>query len=384
MDETGRVPWSRLVFGPWPFVPLPILLFGMLAYANRSILIAGTSGETTLEYARIAVFLTLQGIIISTIALIPMVLVGGGRQTLRWSAPVDRVPTRTVYLATCAATAAIVGVAQVLSRYLAIDQITGQGVFQDIPTAFLSSFVLALLFAVAITNIVGYVAQRIRRQTRQLEDQVRQLERQQRLIVEADQRVRNEVAEALHDDVQGALLRATLRLTRIANESEVADQARAVKTVIGDLEALRGSGVRAISRRLAPALSTVGLAGALDDLAASYAGSLDVSIEIDAVAQRHLDSLPREHQLAAYRIVEQALLNTAAHASAQAARVTVTWDDGTCCVVVTDDGAGLAAPVQPGHGSAVIDAWMTIVGGTWTLEPADTGGARLRAEVPIT
>ena len=382
MDETGRVPWSRVVFGPWPFVPLPILLFGVLAYANRSILIAGTSGETTLEYARIAVFLTLQGIIISTIALIPMVLVGGGRQTLRWSAPVDRVPTRTVYLATCAATAAIVGVAQVLSRYLAIDQITGQGVFQDIPTAFLSSFVLALLFALAITNIVGYVAQRIRRQTRQLEDQVRQLERQQRLIIEADQRVRSEVAEALHDDVQGALLRATLRLSRVAETAADPEEARAVREVVAGLEALRGSGVRAISRRLAPPLSSLGLVGALDELATTYAGSLDIRIAIDEGSERELARLSAERQLAVYRIVEQSLLNTAAHSCAQTASVILTCVDGACDVVVTDDGEGLDGQITPGHGSAVIDAWMAIVGGSWTLEPAPAGGARLRANLP--
>jgi signal transduction histidine kinase len=379
MDASGRVSWSRLAFGPWPLVPLPILLLGSLAYANRAILIAGTSDGTTAEYLRIALALSLTGIAITVLAITPMVIIGGRRNTLRWSGSHHRSLNRKTYLLTCAASGAIVGVAQVLSRFVAIDPVTGQGAFENVAIAFITSSIPAFVFIIAITSTVGYLTLRIRRQTDQLQRQVDQLERQQRLIIEADQHVRSEVAEALHDDVQGALLRATLRLTRVAETATGPEEARAVREIVADLETLRGSGVRAISRRLAPALSSVGLVGALDDLAATYAGSLDVRITIDEASERELVRLPQEPQLATYRIVEQALLNTAAHARAHSALISVTYAEGTVEVVVADDGQGPAGPTTPGHGSAIIDAWVAIIGGDWALEAGPAGGTRLRA-----
>lgn len=373
------MPWTRFVFGPWPFVPLPIVILGTLAYLNRSILIAGSSGDSPGEYLRIALALGAQGFVISIIAVIPMVLAGRWRLALRWSVDERPIGSRASYLAVCATSAGIVAVAQVLSRYLAIDELTGRGVFADIPTAFVSSFALALIFILAITSAVGYTSLRIGRQTHQLENQVKLLERQQRLIVEADQRVRTEVAEALHDDVQGALLRATLRLSRIADSSDDPERAQAVRAVVADLEALRGTGVRAISRRLAPPLATAGLVGALEDLAGTYRGALDVDVAIDAPSERNASAMPTDRQLAVYRIVEQALLNATAHARAERVRIVIDCTSDTCLIDVVDDGAGLAADSQPGHGTAIIDAWMAIVRGEWLLEPADPTGTRLRA-----
>jgi hypothetical protein len=48
---------------------------------------------------------------------------------------------------------------------------------------------------------------------------------------------------------------------------------------------------------------------------------------------------------------------------------------------VVDDGEGLAMVRAPGYGSAVIDAWLGIVGGAWALEPGPQGGVRLVASV---
>lgn len=374
-----RAPWTRLAFGPWPFVPLPLVILGTLAYLNRSILIAGSSGDSPSEYLRIALALAAQGFVISVLAVIPMALAGNWRHALRWSVNERPLPSRATFLVICAAAAMIFASAQVLSRYLEIDELTGQGVFADIPTAFATSFILTFVFILAISNAVGYVAFRINRQTRLLEAQVHLLERQQRLIVEADQRIRTEVAEALHDDVQGALLRATLRLSRIAESSDDPERAEAVRSVLADLEALRGTGVRAISRRLAPPLSTVGLIGALEDLAGTYRGTLEVEVTIDGASERSVSAMPSERQLAAYRIVEQALLNATGHGKAERVRITVDCRDETCLIDVVDDGAGLAADPQAGHGTAIIDAWMAIVKGEWSLEPNDPSGTRLRA-----
>jgi len=378
---TSRITWSRAVLGPWPLVPLPVFAVGVLAFLNRAVLVAGVSQSGTVGYLETLITLGLLGVLITGLAMIPIALISGWRDALRLSVRNRRVPSRTAYLAACASAATVVAIAQVLSRYLALDQVTGRGIFESVPIAFVTSFGITFLVALLLMNGVGIVSVLLQRQTILLERQVVRLERQQRLIVEADQRVREEVAEALHDDVQGALLRATLRLSRVAEAAGEPEEARAVREVIADLEALRGAGVRAISRRLAPALGPLGLAGALDELGASYAGSLDVRVDVEPGSEQQLAALTHDTQLAVYRIAEQALLNTSGHPPVTTASLTLACTGGACRLEVADDGPGLDPERTPGHGSAVIDAWLGIVGGTWSLEPAPGGGARLTAVV---
>lgn len=362
-------------------MPLVLFLLGSLAYFNRSVIVAGVSAEGQAEYTRILAVLTLQGIVLAAVAVMPMVVLAGWRDSLSLRYRADRVPTRARYLTGVVLAGLIGGLIQFLYRYVAIDDVTGQGVFASVPLSLATNVVLTTTFSLVISNVAGYAAYRIGLQTRALEAQVRQLEEQRRQIVEADQRARTEVAQALHDDVQGALLRAVLRLNRLADGASGAE-AEGLRTVIADLEALRGDGVRAISRRLAPPIESVGIGSALEDLAETYRGSIAAVVSIDAAALTALGGWP-DGELAVYRIAEQGLLNAAGHGQATRAEVTVEAVDGAVRLAVRDDGAGLAQAITPGMGLAVVDAWVGVVGGTWRLEPRPDGGAELAATLPV-
>jgi len=381
VERSDRLSRSRLFLGPWPFVPLVLFLLGSLAYFNRSVIVAGVSAEGQGEYTRILAVLTLQGIVLTAVAVTPMVVLGGWRDSLSLRYRADRVPTRARYLTGVVLAGLIGGLIQFLYRYVAIDDVTGQGVFASVPLSLATNVVLTTTFSLVISNVAGYAAYRIGLQTRALEAQVRQLEEQRRQIVEADQRARTEVAQALHDDVQGALLRAVLRLNRLADGAAGAE-AEGLRAVIADLEALRGDGVRAISRRLAPPIESVGIGSALEDLAETYRGSLAAVVTIEDDALAALGGWP-DGELAVYRIAEQGLLNAAGHGQATRAEVTVEAVDGAVRLAVRDDGAGLAQAITPGMGLAVVDAWVGVVGGTWRLEPRPDGGAELAATLPV-
>lgn len=368
-----RIRLRRIILGPWPFAPLPIIVLGWLSYFNRTIIVSGLSAEATRSFVPLVIEGAIVGAFVVGIAVSPMVVYNRLHP--------GAVPSRGVYVAVIALVGAIASVAQVASRYVVSDRVTGQGLFESIPLALVVNFVLLAFFAIALTNATGYFAYRIRRQTRLLEDQVHQLEGQRRLVVEADQRIRTEVASALHDDIQGALLRAVLRLNRMA-ASAPPENAEAMREVIADLEELRGEGVRSISRRLAPPIESIGISSALEDLAEAYRGSIEVTVAIDDAAREALTGW-RDGQLAIYRIVEQALLNAAAHGHAETARVAIDAVDGAVTLRVEDDGSGLDAPIVPGMGLAVVDAWIGITGGTWGLEPAATRGAVLHATLPV-
>ena len=54
-----------------------------------------------------------------------------------------------------------------------------------------------------------------------------------------------------------------------------------------------------------------------------------------------LDNLPAAVEVAAYRIVGEALTNVRRHAAASSARVDLTLGEGQLVVEVTDDGVGI-------------------------------------------
>ncbi len=373
MQHPDRIDAPRVLFGPWPFAPVPIFVLGVLSYLNRSIIVSGLSTETASSFVSLVAAGTLAGFVVVAVAVSPMVVVN---RRLRGA-----VPSRTAYLVVLVIAGVVGGAAQVASRRFVSDDVTGQGLFESIPVALAVNFLLTFLFALALTNAAGYFAHRITRQRRLLEEQVQQLEQQRRLVVEADQRVRTDVARALHDDIQGALLRAVLRLNRLADTAPGED-AEALRAVIGDLEQLRGEGVRSISRRLAPPIDSTGIVSALDDLVETYRGSIAVVIDIDDAARTALFGR-RDGELAVYRIVEQALLNAAAHGHAEQVRVTITGGPQEVALCVADDGLGPNGSIVPGMGFAVVDAWVGITGGTWRLAPGAGGGAELHAALPV-
>ena len=369
MDAAPSLSRWRLIVGPWPFAPLPILAVGSALYVGRAVTVAGASSGSTRELALNIVVGTLQGVGVTVAAVGAMVLVG------RWRRGEMRVPTRVRYLVACAAAAVAATAVQMAVRATASahDPLTGKGVYADVWTAMAINAGLMLFLVLVITNGIGYARFRIASQTAQLRAQVELLERQRTLIVEADDRVRSEVATALHDEVQGVLLRSGMRLTAIAEATP--GTADAIGAVVADLEQLRGSGVRSLGRRIAPRIEVIGLEHALDELAAVYAGSVDVRVSVASGIAAD------ECAHAVYRIVEQALLNAAAHGGARSADVAVEVLPGAIRVTVDDDGSGPPADPQPGTGTAIIDAWTGT--GAWSLARRPGGGARLTASVPV-
>lgn len=93
--------------------------------------------------------------------------------------------------------------------------------------------------------------------------------------------------------------------------------------------------------------------------------------------------LPASVDLAAYRIVQEALTNTRRHAGASAATVLVGYDDDGLTVEVADDGSGPAAPDGGGgNGLPGMRERAVALGGTFSAGPGPGGGFRVRAHLP--
>jgi signal transduction histidine kinase len=93
--------------------------------------------------------------------------------------------------------------------------------------------------------------------------------------------------------------------------------------------------------------------------------------------------LPPEVDLAAYRIVQEALTNVTRHADATVAVVRVRPDGDDVLVEVEDDGAGTGTPDARGNGILGMDERARALGGSLTTGPRPGGGFRVSARLPV-
>jgi len=128
-------------------------------------------------------------------------------------------------------------------------------------------------------------------------------------------------------------------------------------------------------RRPVPSLAS------LEDLVerSRYAG-LDVAVRLTG-AQR---SLPVAVELAAYRIIQEAITNVVRHAHAGHAVVTVDYGAEMVTVVVDDDGSGGAALGRMTEGTGIrgMRERVAALRGTLEVEASPLGGVRVAAELP--
>ena len=167
------------------------------------------------------------------------------------------------------------------------------------------------------------------------------------------------------------------------------EQARHSVDVIGDtarqaltelrrlLGVLRGPADRPDT---APAASLTDLG---DVLAKVRAAGLPVKFEVVGTPS----ALAPGIELAAFRIVQEALTNTLRHADATHAQVTVSYEPGFVTLSVADSGPRRAEPAPPqsgsGFGLAGIAERVASCGGSLTVGPSSAAGFALSARLPV-
>jgi signal transduction histidine kinase len=219
-------------------------------------------------------------------------------------------------------------------------------------------------------------------------------------LVSAREEERRRIRRDLHDELGPTLAaiaievdRANLELDgdRAAASARLDDVARRVRATVGS--------VRGLVEGLRPAaLDDLHLDGAVRELARSLAtGDLDVTVSCAGA----LDDLPAAVDVAAYRIVGEALTNVVRHAGATRCDVRVVRCGDRLEVEVTDDGRGLRDPLTgqgrtngperpferaSGVGRHSMAERAAELGGTVTVSSPTDGGQRgttVRAVIPI-
>jgi signal transduction histidine kinase len=235
--------------------------------------------------------------------------------------------------------------------------------------------------------LVGRYVRRRRRLEGTLESRTRLLEREreQHAVVIAAERGR--IARELHDVIAHTV---SVMGIQAAAAAEVLDhdpeRARAplesiqmtARDAVDELERLlRVLRDGSQSAELAP---QPGLGG-LEDLIERARGS-DVPVELSIEGDRR--TLPAGIELAAYRIVQEALTNVRKHASAARAHITVRYGPTRLEVLVEDSGCGSTGEARgTGHGLVGMRERAALYGGTLDAGPRPGGGFRVRARLPL-
>jgi signal transduction histidine kinase len=197
-----------------------------------------------------------------------------------------------------------------------------------------------------------------------------------------DERLR--VAQEVHDVVGHGLaainMQAEIALHLLHRKPEQAEAALTAisRTSKQGLDELRATLTAVRGDRDRAPMPGLGELPALRDRLA-HAG-LPVTL---AIAGEPEGPLPGAVDLAAYRIVQEALTNVLRHAGATTAEVTITYADQALDVEVTDSGIG-GEPADHGSGIAGMKERAAALGGELTAGPRAGGGFRVHAVLPVT
>ena len=105
-------------------------------------------------------------------------------------------------------------------------------------------------------------------------------------------------------------------------------------------------------------------------------------LDVDLDLPEDVPALPAAIEVAALRIVQEALANVAHHSGARACGVRIEVDD-TVAIEISDDGDGLPDDYRPGIGLHSMRERAAELGGTCAIEPRRPNGTRVLAQLPL-
>lgn len=195
----------------------------------------------------------------------------------------------------------------------------------------------------------------------------------------AQERERHRIARELHDEVGQTLTAVLLQLKRVADR--VPGELREEVSLAQEATRAGLDEIRRIARRLRPGvLEELGLASALRSLATEFTHH-GLTVHHHIPVPGDLPPLGPEAELVLYRVAQEGLTNTARHAAADRAELSLRPLPDGVELLVRDNGTGLGAASE-GAGIRGMRERALLIGAEIHFEPAPVRGTDVRLRVP--
>lgn len=204
-----------------------------------------------------------------------------------------------------------------------------------------------------------------------------ELVRSRERIISAAEEERRRLRRDLHDGLGPVLTAAATRVDAARNflRRDLDRSDELLGEVRGDLTSALGDLRRLVYALRPPVLDELGLLGAVREHVRR--SPIPVVLHLPDV----LPPLPPAVEVAAYRIMTEAITNVSRHAIATSCTVSIHCDEHLE-IDVCDDGAS-ARVWTPGVGLSSMRERTTELGGQWEAGPRPQGGGRVHVELPL-
>ncbi len=214
------------------------------------------------------------------------------------------------------------------------------------------------------------------------------LQQSRQQLVTTREEERRRLRRDLHDGLGPNLASQGLKLAAVRQllESDPVSALPLLDQVMGQNQATVGEVRRLVYGLRPPALDELGLVAAIRDHIAGMEGKSALQIEITE-PQNGLPSLSAAVEVAAYRIVLEALTNVIRHAQAQHCDIRFSVVENNLGSVlqieIKDDGKGMPEVYRAGIGLRSMRERAEELGGTYFVESPSKAGTSIRVQLPL-
>ncbi|GIH25578.1 hypothetical protein Aph01nite_38880 [Acrocarpospora phusangensis] len=206
------------------------------------------------------------------------------------------------------------------------------------------------------------------------------LQRSRERILAAREEERRRLRRDLHDGLGQTLgaMAMTINMARMSITRSPGTADDLLQDLRSGMDAVAGDIRELVYGLRPPALDDLGLTGAVTSLATE---TLPGVVRVEVVADE-LGDLPAAVEVAAYRIVQEAVTNVRRHARAGRVLILLAREDDQLVVRVEDDGVGLPEGRRAGVGTSSMRERAAELGGTCAITSPATGGTLVEARLP--
>lgn len=215
------------------------------------------------------------------------------------------------------------------------------------------------------------------------------LQRSRERLVLAREEERRRLRRDLHDELAPTLAALGLSAATVGEliPTDPKEAASANEKLRAAIRATIGDVRRLVYDLRPPALDELGLAEAVRERASRHSTQEEgFRVTVEAPDGEALPPLPAAVEVAAYRIVQEALTNVSRHARASACTVRLACTVSPCralTVEVTYDGVGLPASPEGGVGFSSMRERAAELGGECEIARSSPSGTRVFARLPL-